>query len=140
MQTEFWASQGEVLVTEAVGFVLAGQPDSAAIVDSLTDYLKLLALLGQSNTPEQQLQLLRVSQGVLKQSAQIMLNSADFQSQLLQSLVQLLQVCTVLNCDLFRRQAMVHAMPIYCVLESSRTQGCINTLEPRTRSSCWFLI
>ena len=112
-----------MLVTEAVGFVLAGQADSAAILDSLTDYLKLLALLGQSSTPEQQLQLLRVSQGVLKQSAQIMLSSGDFQSHLLQSLLQLLQVCTMANCNLARRQAMpVDCLPVMTrILELSST-------------------
>ena len=81
-------------ITEAVGFVLAGQADAAAINDSLTDYLKLLAFLGQYNGPEQQLQLLRVSQGVLKQAAQIMQDSAGFQAQLLHMLQQLLQVRT----------------------------------------------
>jgi len=91
IQAEFWASQGEVSITEAVGFVLAGQADAAAINDSLTDYLKLFALLGRYNRPEQQLQLLRVSQGVLKQAAQIM-----------QMLRQLLQVCTKkLSADMY---------------------------------------
>ena len=79
-------------MTEAVGFVLAGQADAAAIADSLTNYLKLLALLARYNSSEQQLQLLKVSQGVLKQSAQTMQDSAGFQSQLLQILQQLLQV------------------------------------------------
>lgn len=103
IQAEFWASQGEVSITEAVGFVLAGQADAAAINDSLTDYLKLLALLGRYNRPEQQLQLLRVSQGVLKQAAQIMQDSAGFQAQLLQMLRQLLQVCTKkLSADMYR--------------------------------------
>ncbi|DBA76217.1 TPA: hypothetical protein ACH3X1_009942 [Trebouxia sp. C0004] len=99
IQAEFWASQGEVSITEAVGFVLAGQADAAAINDSLTDYLKLLALLGRYNTPEQQLQLLRVSQGVLKQAAQIMQDSAGFQAQLLQMMQQLLQIDDVYHID-----------------------------------------
>ena len=86
-------------ITEAVGFVLAGQADAAAINDSLTDYLKLLALLGRYNRPEQQLQLLRVSQGVLKQAAQIMQDSAGFQAQLLQMLQQLLQVRIHTSCQ-----------------------------------------
>lgn len=92
LQHDFWASRGEVSVTDAVGFVLAGQADSAAIADSLSDYLELLALLGQHNTPEQQLQLLRVSQGVLKQAAQTMQDSAAFQVQFIQVMQQLLQV------------------------------------------------
>ena len=89
---DFWANHGEVSTTDAVGFVLAGQADSAAIIDSLTNYLKLLSLLGRYNTPEQQLQLLRVSQGVLKQAAQIMRDSAVFQVQSMQLMQQLLQV------------------------------------------------
>lgn len=89
---DFWASRGEVSLTEAVGFVLAGQADPAAIIDSLTDYFKLLYLLGQYNTPEQQLQLLRVSQGVLKQAAQVMRDSAVFQVQSMRLMQQLLQV------------------------------------------------
>lgn len=89
---DFWASRGEVSITEAVGFVLAGQPDAAAIIDSLTGYLELLHLLGQYNTPEQQLQLLRVSQGVLKQAAQVMRDSAVFQVQSMRLMQQLLQV------------------------------------------------
>ena len=92
LQHDFWASRGEVSVTDAVGFVLAGQADSAAIADSLTEYLQLLALLGQHNTPEQQLQLLRVSQGVLKQAAQTMQDSAAFQVQYMHVMQQLLQV------------------------------------------------
>lgn len=92
LQHDFWASRGEVSVTDAVGFVLAGQADSAAIADSLSDYLELLALLGQHNTPEQQLQLLRVSQGVLKQAAQTMQDSAAFQVQFNQVMQQLLQI------------------------------------------------
>lgn len=79
-------------MTDAVSFILAGQADSAAIVDSLTDYLKLLLLLGQYNTPEQQLQLLRVSQGVLKQAALVMRDSAVFQVQSMRVTQQLLQV------------------------------------------------
>lgn len=79
-------------MTGAVSFILAGQADSAAIGDSLTDYLKLLFLLGQYNTPEQQLQLLRVSQGVLKQAAQVMWDSAAFQVQFMHVTQQLLQV------------------------------------------------
>lgn len=97
IKEEFWDSQGDVSVTEAVGFVLAGQVDAAAINDSLTDYLQLLALLCRYNSPEQQLQLLKVSQGVLKQSAQTMRDFADFQSQLLHILQQLLQVCFALQ-------------------------------------------
>lgn len=79
-------------MTDAVSFILAGQADPAAIVDSLTDYLKLLLLLGQYNTPEQQLQLLRVSQGVLKQAALVMRDSAVFQVQSMRVTQQLLQV------------------------------------------------
>ena len=89
---DFWANHGEVSTTDAVGFVLAGEADPAAIIDSLTDFLKLLSLLGQHNTPEQQLQLLRVSQGVLKQAAQIMWDSAVFQVQSMHLMQQLLQV------------------------------------------------
>lgn len=92
IQQDFWANRGEVSVTDAVGFILAGQADAAAITDSLTDYLKLLSLLGQFNTPEQQLQLLRVSQGVLKQAAQMMRDSAVFQVQSMHLMQQLLQV------------------------------------------------
>ena len=89
---DFWANRGEVFMTDAVSFVLAGQADPAAIIDSLTDYLKLFSLLGQYNTPEQQLQLLRVSQGVLKQAAQVMQDSAVFQAQSMHLMQQLLQV------------------------------------------------
>ena len=92
IQQDFWANRGEVLVTDAVSFILAGQADPAAIGDSLTDYLKLLSLLGQYNTPEQQLQLLRVSQGVLKQAALFMRDSAAFQVQFMHVTQQLMQV------------------------------------------------
>ena len=91
-QCDFWAGGGEVAVTEAVGFVLADQADAAAVLDSLTMYLKLLSLVSQHNTPEQQLQLLRVSQGVLKQAAQTMQDSAPFQVQSMHVMQQLLQV------------------------------------------------
>lgn len=104
---DFWASRGEVSLTEAVGFVLAGQADPAAIIDSLTDYVQLLHLLGQYNTPEQQLQLLRVSQGVLKQAAQVMWDSAVFQVQSMRLMQQLLQVqCT--KPVLCRQAALQH--------------------------------
>ncbi|KAL3141746.1 hypothetical protein ABBQ32_004427 [Trebouxia sp. C0010 RCD-2024] len=99
IQQGFWASRGEVSVTGAVSFILAGQADSAAIGDSLTDYLKLLFLLGQYNTPEQQLQLLRVSQGVLKQAAQVMWDSAAFQVQFMHVTQQLLQIDTAYQGD-----------------------------------------
>ena len=92
VQEQFWASQGQVSVTEAVGFVLVGQADAAAIADSLADYLRLLMLLGQYNSTDQQSQLLRVSQSALKQSAYIMRDSASFQAQLLEVLRQLVQV------------------------------------------------
>ena len=85
-------------VTEAVGFVLAGQADVTAIEASLTDYLTLLMLLAQHNSADQQLQLLRVSQSVLKQAAHAMRNSASFQSQLLGVLQQLLQVGNNILC------------------------------------------
>ncbi|KAA6427213.1 MAG: hypothetical protein FRX49_02970 [Trebouxia sp. A1-2] len=84
---------------EGITSLSAGQADAAAINDSLTDYLKLLALLGRYNRPEQHLQLLRVSQGVLKQAAQIMQDSAGFQAQLLQMLQQLLQIDAVYQID-----------------------------------------
>ena len=92
VQAEFWASQGQVLVTEAVGFVLAGQDDAAAIQNSLTNYLKLLDTVGRSSTSKQQLQLLQVSQGIVKQSAQTMREYVGFQIQMLDLLQQLLQV------------------------------------------------
>ncbi|KAL3153260.1 hypothetical protein ABBQ38_011608 [Trebouxia sp. C0009 RCD-2024] len=99
IQQDFWANRGEVSVTDAVSFILAGQADSAAIGDSLTDYLKLLSLLGQYNTPEQQLQLLRLSQGVLKQAAQLMRDSAAFQVQFMHITKQLLQIDTAYQGD-----------------------------------------
>lgn len=83
------------MVTEAVGFVLAGQAEQAAsqaIAQTLNDYVSFLALLAKHSSPEQQLQLLRVNQGVLKQAAQLMQDSADFQQSILQLLQRLLQV------------------------------------------------
>ena len=84
------------MVTEAVGFVLAGQGEQAesqATEQTLHDYISFLALLAKHSSPEKQLQLLRVNQIVLKQGAQIMQGSADFQQSILKLLQQLLQVC-----------------------------------------------
>lgn len=80
------------MVTEAVSFVLAGDAESEANGQTLSNYIAFLALLAQHGTAEQQMQLLRVNQGVLKQAAQIMQDSAEFQQSLLQLLQQLLQV------------------------------------------------
>ena len=81
-----------MLVTEAVGFVLAGQADPQAIAQTLSDYLAFTSLVARHGSAEQQMQLLRVSQGVLKQAAQMMQDSAKFQQSLIQLLQQLLQV------------------------------------------------
>lgn len=83
-------------MTEAVGFVLAGEAESQANAQTLHDYVSFVALLAKHSTPEQQMQLLRVNQGVLKQAAQIMQDSADFQQSILQLLQQLLQVRDIL--------------------------------------------